>query len=168
MMSGADKRPVVRLATSSDLPAIAAIESAVFADPWSRRSLATAIAAPGHICLALDSETGTLAGYALGRVMADEGEVLNIAIDGARRRRGYGRLLLASLLESLGVLGAETVYLEVRASNRAALALYGRLGFRSAGRREGYYSEPREDAVTMVWDGPPGRHKYGEVPHEIG
>jgi ribosomal-protein-alanine N-acetyltransferase len=75
----------------------------------------------------------------LTRHAADEAEVLSIAVDGRARRRGLGRRLLRRNLQRLATFGVGRVFLEVDAGNEPALALYRRMGFVEAGRREGYY-----------------------------
>ncbi len=97
-------------------------------------------------------QAGRLAGFAVARQLApDEIEVLNMAVDPAARRRGVGRALLKVLL----ALPGRVLYLEVRASNAAARALYASAGFVEAGVRKGYYAalpgaaSPPEDAIVM-------------------
>ena len=90
-----------------------------------------------------------LAGFVASRLVADELHVNNIAVRPEYRRTGLGgRLLKAVMREGLR-LGARVAVLEVRATNHAAQSLYERYGFRIAGRRKGYYSEPPEDALVM-------------------
>ena len=135
---------------TADLDRVAQIERATFPDPWSRRSFAEAMARPEVHALALDDETGRLVGYALSVRAADEGEILNIAVDPPARAKGAGRALLGALLDHLRSTGTAQVFLEVRPSNEAAIALYRRAGFRPLGVRKGYYGSPGEDALTMV------------------
>lgn len=157
--------------TAADVAATAAIEAAAFSDPWSPRAFRELLAAPHVVSYVATDAAGRLLGYAMGTVAADEGEVLNLAVDQARRRRGVARALLAALLAALELRGARSLYLEVRASNAAALALYQSLGFRQLGRRVGYYRAPKEDAVTMVREGAPGgpgTPKIDSKLHEFG
>lgn len=135
--------------TAGDAPAAAGLERRAFTDPWSAQSFRDMVAAGHAICLVAD-DGGAVAGYAVGTVAADEGEILNLAVEQASRRRGIGRALLERLIEELETAGARSLFLEVRASNEAAIGLYQSKGFRIFGRRKGYYAEPREDAVTMV------------------
>jgi len=95
---------------------------------------------------------GRIAGFAVARRLPpDEIEILNVAVDPGLRRQGVGRALLRALL----ALPGRSVFLEVRASNAAAQALYAGAGFTLNGRRRNYYpplgdaSGPREDAVVM-------------------
>ena len=90
-----------------------------------------------------------IAGYVVARCAADEGEILNLAVAPAFRRRGVGCALGQAILELLGSRGVAHAYLEVRASNAAARALYERLGFREVGRRTNYYRRPVEDAILL-------------------
>ncbi|HSC88502.1 MAG TPA: ribosomal protein S18-alanine N-acetyltransferase [Polyangiaceae bacterium] len=88
---------------------------------------------------------GQPSGFALGWVVADELEVLDVAVHEAERRRGLGRSLVRALFEAAEARGARSAYLEVRASNTAAQALYVALGFVRDGERRGYYGDG-EDA----------------------
>ena len=101
--------------------------------PWSVTEFATFLAAPATV---LVSEPG---GFALGQVMADEAELLTIAVAPDQRRLGLGRRLLAALLSACAARGASAVFLEVDAGNTAALGLYQSAGFVAAGRRRDYY-----------------------------
>ena len=85
-------------------------------------------------------------------VAAGEAHLLNLALSESARRMGNGRRLLHHLMDLARVAGAEGMYLEVRPSNRRALALYERSGFEVLGRRRGYYRARggTEDAVVLV------------------
>jgi ribosomal protein S18 acetylase RimI-like enzyme len=86
---------------------------------------------------------GVVRGWAALRSLgAGEWELLQVEVQEGFRRRGLARALLAAALEG-------TVFLEVRASNAGAIALYSTLGFAITGRRRDYYSAPREDALVM-------------------
>lgn len=88
-------------------------------------------------------------GYVIAHSAEDEGEILNLAVSPAARRRGIGRALVEHVLAALRVRGARAAYLEVRESNVGARALYLEFGFREVGRRRGYYRRPVEDAVLL-------------------
>jgi len=91
---------------------------------------------------------GLVVGFVvLRRVGEEETEILNLAIDPARRRRGVATALLGKVLKGLH----GTVFLEVRASNHAARALYRKLGFRESAIRRMYYNDPSEDGIVMRW-----------------
>jgi ribosomal-protein-alanine N-acetyltransferase len=133
-----------------DLDCVAALERRIFPDPWSRDAFREALLQPETGAFALEAEPGKLAGYGICRKLADVAEVLNIAVDPALRGRGLGTELLGAMLGWLKTTGAQTVHLEVRRSNREALALYRRAGFRLSGLRRAYYRDPPEDALTMT------------------
>ena len=132
-----------------DLALVAAIERETFADPWSRRSLSETLRQDHVRGIALENANGTLIGYGLCTIVGDEGEILNLAVQHAFRRRGLGRQLLEGLLESLREAGVHEVFLEVRRSNEPAIALYRAAGFKPLGLRPAYYVSPKEDALTM-------------------
>jgi ribosomal-protein-alanine N-acetyltransferase len=91
-----------------------------------------------------------IAGYCAFRVVADEMEVLGLAVAPSSRRLGLGRWLVGLALSMGGRVGAKTAFLEVRPSNEPALALYRTLGLRETGRRKAYYDEPVEDALVLA------------------
>ena len=91
-----------------------------------------------------------LAGYIVGRMGADELHVNNVAVRDRYRRRGLGRALLDRILQVGKRSGVPCVFLELRAGNLAALALYEECGFRVTACRSKYYSEPVEDALVMT------------------
>jgi ribosomal-protein-alanine N-acetyltransferase len=85
--------------------------------------------------------------------VADEMEILDVAVLPSSRRRGVARFLVSLALRRAARAGAGTAFLEVRAGNSGARALYAGLGFREAGVRRSYYREPVEDAVLMRLEG---------------
>src|SRR6476619_3054925 len=95
----------VRSATPADVPAVAAIEQTVFADPWSASAF-HAMLGPHSLVAVSDGE---IDGYVFARSMADKGEVLNVAVLQGQRRRGLGRLLLETVLENFRKKGVQTV-----------------------------------------------------------
>ena len=93
-----------------------------------------------------------LAGYIVARMGADELHINNVAVREDYRRRGIGRRLLDRILEEGKRSGATAAFLELRAGNTAALALYKECGFRVTSQRKQYYSDPVEDALVMIVD----------------
>lgn len=111
----------------------------------------------GHLMIVARVPTGErdrtrhrIAGYIVARQAADELHINNVAVRPEYRRRGIGRKLLEWILIAGKRGGAVRVFLELRAGNSAALALYEGCGFRITARRSKYYSEPVEDALVMV------------------
>src|SRR5437763_5450718 len=90
-----------------------------------------------------------IAGFIVARVVADEMHVNNVAVRTEFRRQGLAAQLLQTIMECGRLAGARMAFLEVRAGNKAAQALYNRCGFEAAGRRRRYYSNPVEDALLM-------------------
>jgi ribosomal-protein-alanine N-acetyltransferase len=140
-----DARCRIRAASTADLDAIARIEAASFADPWSRRAFHAHLR---DLFLAAECDSG-VAGYLVARAMGDEAEILNVAVDATLRETGIGRALLEASLQTLRAAGVSAVFLEVRVSNAPARRLYEASGFAEVGRRRGYYDDPVEDAVVM-------------------
>lgn len=96
------------------------------------------------------SGVSALAGYIVARMGADELHINNVAVRNEYRRRGIGQDLLNRIIEQGRRLGTPVAFLELRAGNDAALALYEKCGFKVAARRKRYYSEPVEDALVMT------------------
>ena len=139
--------------TAADLDAVAAIEREVFTDPWSNRAFGDLFGLDHVRGFVVEDGKGVIVGYAVCSQVADEGEILNLATAPGARRKGIGRALLAAVLQWLGEHGAVKVFLEVRRSNEAAIAMYEAAGFATLGVRPNYYRRPTEDAVTMVLEG---------------
>lgn len=93
-----------------------------------------------------------IAGYIVARETAGELHVNNIAVRDQYRKRGYGLLLLGSVLDEARRKHATMAFLEVRSGNSAAQSLYQKCGFKAIARRANYYSDPPEDAVVMSLD----------------
>jgi ribosomal-protein-alanine N-acetyltransferase len=95
-------------------------------------------------------QSSRTAGFIVVRHVLDEVEILNLAVQAESRRRGVATELLHVALQWGAENGANKAYLEVRASNTAAIRFYERHSFRASGRRPCYYSSPVEDAVILV------------------
>jgi ribosomal-protein-alanine N-acetyltransferase len=125
-----------------------AIERVSFSDPWSEAGFVEALETPAGFGLVAERD-GELLGYVVGRVVAGEGEILNLAVAPGVRRTGVGRALLEAALDLLVRRGGREVFLEVRVSNLAARRLYEAAGFRVVGVRPRYYRRPVEDALVL-------------------
>ena len=118
---------------------------------WTRQDIAGLLASPGTAGFLLTEATFDV-GMAICRVVADEAELLTVAVDPGHRRRGAARLLLGSVVEQVRGGGALTLFLEVAADNPGARTLYDALGFAVVGRRAGYFERrgrPAVDAFVM-------------------
>lgn len=138
----------VRAAKPEDLAALLEIENLASHDPWGERAILSQLSSEVGASLVCE-EDGRVLGSLYLSLCAPEGEVLALAVLPEARRRGIGRLLLENGMKMLKSGGACVLYLDVRVSNTPALALYSSLGFREIGRRRGFYSHPKEDAVLM-------------------
>ena len=96
------------------------------------------------------AHSSKLAGYIVARLGADELHINNVAVRDEFRRSGVGGRLLWRILEEGKRSGVKAAFLELRAGNDAALALYEKYGFRVTSRRKRYYSDPVEDALVMI------------------
>lgn len=134
---------------ASHLDAVAELEAACFAEPWSVNSLRLLLsdAATGFVAL----HEGQPIAYGGMLWAPDEGQITNIAVHPDFRRRGCARAILLALMQAADQRGAQELSLEVRASNEAAIALYRAEGFFEAGRRRNFYRSPTEDALVMLW-----------------
>ena len=136
--------------TADHLDEVAELERICFSAPWSRNMLAEELNnALSAMLVALD-DSGRVVGYAGVQVILDEGYITNVAVRPECRRQGVAGKLLEVFLSFAQGNKLAFLTLEVRASNQAAIILYGRHGFRSVGRRRNYYEHPREDAIIMT------------------
>ncbi|MBR3098587.1 MAG: ribosomal protein S18-alanine N-acetyltransferase [Clostridia bacterium] len=140
----------IRRMTTEDIDAVAEIEKAVFACPWSRESFRREMEENAAARYLVAERDGRIIGYAGAWIILDESHITNIAVAEPERGRGVGRMLTERLLYVLSNLGACYATLEVRVSNERALALYKSLGFVAVGKRKRYYEDNGEDAWLMV------------------
>ena len=137
----------LRRLSYADLPAAISIERRSFPTPWSLAMFVLELSKPGGICLAAEDPDGELIAYLVCARYDDVWHLMNVAVAPNQRRRGVAKALIARLFEEAGDGARYT--LEVRVSNRVAIGMYERLGFRSAGRRRRYYHDNGEDALIM-------------------
>ncbi len=132
--------------TADHIPALAAIEAACFAAPWSAAALAEELDNP-HAVFLVAVEDSRVLGYVGMHHLVDEGFIANVAVAPEARRQGVARCLLEALVAYGREHGLYRLTLEVRASNEAAIALYEGAGYTADGVRPRFYSHPTEDAV---------------------
>ncbi|MFA7349059.1 MAG: ribosomal protein S18-alanine N-acetyltransferase, partial [Desulfurivibrionaceae bacterium] len=139
----------VRPMTTADLQAVQAIESEN-PSPWTAGQLAGELAQEGGWQFVAETGASRLVcGFVCGRSCVGEAELLKIAVGSEHRRQGIATQLVAHALRFLARQGVERCFLELRATNLPALALYERFGFRRVGLRKKYYASPVEDAILM-------------------
>lgn len=134
----------------ADLDAVLEIESRAYQFPWTRGIFADCLRANNTCRVAcLD---GAIVGHAILSVAAGEANLLNVCVQRDRQGRGLGRAFMHQLIHMVNVMGAQTLFLEVRPSNKVAIALYDSLGFVQVGLRKDYYpgEQGREDARVMA------------------
>lgn len=137
--------------TGDDLDDVLAIERASFPTPWSREMFLEELAYP--FCYDFVAFVGEiLVGYISFAVVCDEAHLRNVAVHHDWKRHGVASELLAQMITIASFMGARRGTLEVRESNRAALALYKQFGFVVEGVRPSYYQETGEDALIMWVD----------------
>lgn len=143
--------------TSEDLHEVMAIMEAAFGDKygeaWTRSQCAGILPMAGvSLILARDARNGETIGFSLSRSVADDCELLLLAVRPSHHRRGIGTLLLDHFVEAARARGVTRLHLEVRDGN-PAVEMYREAGFDPAGRRRNYYhaqSGNRFDALTLV------------------
>ena len=133
----------IRAMMRSDLARVVDIAKASLPEAWTLEGFTAELEKQTSIALVIGEPTF---GFAIASSVAGELEIFAVAIDPSQRRAGAGTALLDALLR---VPDVERSFLEVRASNAAAIALYERAGFRKVGTRECYYADG-EDAVVMA------------------
>jgi ribosomal-protein-alanine N-acetyltransferase len=140
--------------TTADLPAVYLIENQS-PSPWSPKQLAEELAYPGALQLICrPAADGFLVGFLMARLMLGEAEILKIATTRKNHRQGVACLLLQSFIALAKRQGVCRFYLELRAQNTAALALYEKHAFEMTGRRPNYYTDPKDDALCMALSAP--------------
>ena len=154
----------IELANICDVSEIARLEEVLFSDPWSESMIGNCLEQKHYrviVCLSrsesVSAEAGLditaqkcVVGYLISIHVAGEAELLRIGVEPAAQRRGIGRLLMNVFAQHCAEAGTREVYLEVRASNRPAIALYEQFGFEAVGTRKKYYHHPEEDACLMA------------------
>lgn len=135
---------------NEDLPEVMRVERAAYPFPWTEGIFRDCLRV-GYSCWVM-SRPAEVLGYGVMSIGAGECHILNLCVHPDCQRQGLGRKILRRLLSIGRSRNADTVFLEVRSSNRAALALYTREGFCEVGMRRRYYplAKGREDAVIMA------------------
>ncbi len=137
-----------RRALPADLDAVLAIEGSWTTTPhWTRRQFEAEVRGPGSLFLVAE-DGGGIAGYGVLWKVPPEAQLLNLAVDRKRARKGVGRELLQALSIMAKGGGCAVMTLEVSARNAPALTLYEKTGFRVVGRRPKFYNDG-SDAVLM-------------------
>lgn len=139
----------IRTMNHEDLGEVSDIERRSYEFPWSHGVFRDCLLA-GYQCIVLE-RAERVAGYGILSIAAGEAHILNLCVDPAHRAHGYGELLLDAIIGIARDAEVEEIFLEVRPSNRTALALYRKKGFHQIARRPEYYQaqDGREDAAVF-------------------
>jgi ribosomal-protein-alanine N-acetyltransferase len=160
---------LIRRAVAADLERIAWLEEASFAEPWTPALLHDELAHPASLLLVAARGAAPPEGYACFRRVADEAELLRVAVAPEARGRRVGSALIAAGLVELARAGVASCHLEVRTDNASAQAVYRRLGFAPSGRRRGYYRDGGDALVfTLGLPPAPARPPAGPEPARGG
>ena len=139
---------IVRELKVEDSAAVAEMEQQIFSDSWSEKSVLETVQQKQSVCFAAE-KAGHLLGYLLAYHAADEAEIARIAVQKEARRQGAAGKLMQALEHYCEEHKMEKLLLDVRESNEAARSFYTKNGFVEDGIRQGFYTNPCEDAVLM-------------------
>ncbi|MBB5335720.1 ribosomal-protein-alanine N-acetyltransferase [Pectinatus brassicae] len=133
-----------------DAAAVELVERACFAIPWSRESFwEEAAKKDAYYLLAVDDEGDKVIGYVGVWLIFDEGHITNVALIPDYQGQGIASAMIKNIIAIIREKGINSMTLEVRPSNKPALKLYEKFGFKSVGRRPHYYEDNDEDAEIM-------------------
>lgn len=138
----------IRRMRFTDLPRVMEIEVECFTMPWSEATF-RGLLRRSDADLYVAEVDGKLVGYTVFWAVLDQGELGNVSVTTAYRRRGIAAVLVDTVLRRAAERAVREVFLEVRVSNAGAQELYTNFGFEQVGRRRNYYVQPVEDAFVM-------------------
>lgn len=139
----------IRKLNEGNVPEIVKLEEACFSDSWTESMVRDSFYYPNAQVWGI-YEDEQLAGYYVAGQVADEGELMSICVLPEFRGRGFGKMLISHMEETLRANGTERIFLEVRESNEPAKNLYRRRNFAEMGIRKNYYSDNGENAIIMM------------------
>jgi len=139
----------VREMTWDDLDQVMVIEKENFSVPWTEMGFFTYLMREDALFLVAEDEEEQVLGYCGVIIAMDEGDITNVSVKKELQGRGIGKALVQEMIERTVARGVHTLFLEVRESNQAAIALYEKQGFERMGIRKKYYTDPVEDGITM-------------------
>lgn len=141
----------LREMSENDLDGVMEVEKESFSTPWTERLFFDELNNPHTVYYVCVDQDEVVAYGGLWHVL-DEGQITNIAVKKAYRRRGVGTMLLEKIIDYANEHEIKKLELEVRAGNTPAIKLYEKYGFYGVGLRKGYYKNPAEDAILMDMD----------------
>ena len=152
VLEGFSAEEQFRLMVDADLDAVIAIEEEVYPYPWTRGIFYDCLHI-GYLCRVLE-KNGKIVAYSIMSVAVAESHLLTLVVAVDEQRKGYGKKMLNEMIQQAVSDNANTMYLEVRTSNKAAIQLYYQRGFNELGVRNNYYpaEHGREDALMLALD----------------
>ena len=148
------KQTDVRVAVKEDIPAIIDIAKSAIIPAWTATYLQDRLERDDTLLLVATQSDKDCAGFHVGfaafRQIDDIGELLQIVVASEKRHRGIGTLLLDEVFSHAAAKNLTSIFLEVRAGNTRAIALYKKQGFIHMRVRKDYYDSPVEDAIVMM------------------
>ena len=139
----------IRPMEPEDVETVVGIESRAFTSPWQADTFLNLIGRPGSELWVMEHPVAGILAYAVLWCIIDQAELANIAVRSDFRGQGYASRMLERVLQIARDRQVESIYLEVRASNKRAVELYEHFGFSRVGVRKTYYDKPKEDALVM-------------------
>ena len=137
----------VRPLTGEDAALMAALHERSFDRPWKAWEIRRVMAGSTVYAFGAWDVQGEFVGFVVARMLADDAEILTLAVGESARQRGVGRRLTRASADEALARGAERLVLEVAIDNHAAMLLYAGLGFDKVGYRKGYYARPGAERV---------------------
>ncbi|MSP53338.1 MAG: ribosomal-protein-alanine N-acetyltransferase [Gammaproteobacteria bacterium] len=144
---------MLKLANVSDATCLAQLERAASAAPWTLQQFTDCLAEKNPAYILWENDRAI--GFVIYHLIDGQCEIYNIAVHPDFQKNGRGKYLLEQVIDTARARRCQSIFLEVRVSNQAALALYQKLGFNEIGIRRNYYkmsSTAREDAIMMAVD----------------
>jgi [ribosomal protein S18]-alanine N-acetyltransferase len=142
------RNTAIRGMRDEDLDAVLEIEEQSFLSPWTRKLFEETLDSSITHGFVLSKDDVVL-GYVILYAVKDEAHIMNVAVHPSHRRIGFGKDLVAHVIDDFRGRDVRQFFLEVRESNAAAISLYRKYGFSRIGKRKKYYAETNEDAIVM-------------------
>ncbi|MBE5928233.1 MAG: ribosomal-protein-alanine N-acetyltransferase [Lachnospiraceae bacterium] len=139
----------IRMMDYNDIEEIFAIEAECFTEPWTKESFKYSVDTESDYSVVAVCD-GRVCGYLMLRITYDSADIMNVAVAASYRKKGIAGLMMQDVIGYAKNKGVESFLLEVRESNAPAIGLYEKMGFKTIGRRKGYYTSPTEDALVMM------------------
>lgn len=146
----AESELMIRTMRIEDVEDIFVIEQKCFSRPWTKEALAAVVEdEKASYLVAVDKKTSHVVGYVGAYIILDEADINQVAVLEDYRRCGIATALMQDFMQKMKERNIRAITLEARVGNKAAIALYEKIGFRTEGIRKKFYEAPVEDACIM-------------------